>query len=142
MLQQQYGWMLALAVAWRQNTPSAKPDDDGRLLLGRVNVQGGIFQHAPAQSANDQAIAALIIFVWFCAIYRAKVARFCSNLGYFVPNQKWAELSTDPSNDGASRAIAGYFTPCQMNSPPTTGSMLRRSGYSITKPTCHPLKAG
>lgn len=124
MSKQQYLWMLGLITAWRQQVDGDDQEGQG-LLLQAIYAQAGVFDNAPAKSANDQMAAFLILLFilwWNCAKYRAQIGVFAQSHTSFFQNiaapffsDYLAESRTTPSLPNAPTVFSHPPRQCQMN---------------------------
>ena len=125
--------------AHQLNRQRGGDDQEGpRLLLQAIYAQAGVFNNAPAKSANDLAAALLfLLFIWAlnCAKYRALLSITAQNSTIFFQTDAPPFSTHHPANTRtiASFPSQGQFFPpapamCQMNTPLTLHFLAHHGG--------------
>lgn len=83
-MSQQYAWMLALMVAWRQRVGDYDADDQPDVReMARISAVVGQLRHSPGNAANDLA-ARLLVLIWVWWLFSAKTCANSTGLGPFA----------------------------------------------------------
>ena len=143
MQKQQYGWLLATAMALRQQDIDDDQGDPLSLEMRDVFAVGGRLVHADRQAANEEVVAALIlvlIYAWNCAKYRAQIGNSDQTCAKYFQN---AALLFFSAQFALTRAIWSLHEkhgqnlepaqPCQMNSTLTLGQIVPALGLAWVK---------
>lgn len=126
-------WMVvAASLWWRAHEGDNQP---GPLTLADVTAQAGVFANPPRRAANDlaaRALALLLIWMLFCAIYRAKAATRHPFSTIFVPTDRPTRITPEAALLLALPGLSDFFPLCQIKHPPTSPAGIggkARQGY-------------
>jgi hypothetical protein len=123
MSKQQYAWMLGLMAAWRQQ--AADDDKDGaRLLPHTIYARAGIFVNPPTRSANDQALARMLLLIVLALIYANSRAKLCERRPFSREIRGGAILwavTPEPAWLRSWLILAAVLARCQNEHLPTFG---------------------
>jgi hypothetical protein len=125
---QHYHWLAAVSqLTWQSLAKEAEPEDPNRLK--NITAQAGTFTNAQKKAANDLVAKRLIftlIWVYYCAIYRANLLTICAFSSKTAPNKKGpikAPYTSQPIATKAFSETPGFFwmplTLRRINSPLT-----------------------
>ena len=116
MEKQHYHWLAAVSqLTWQSLAKEAKPEDPNRLK--NITAQAGTFTHAQKKAANDLVAKRLIftlIWVYYCAIYRANLLTICAFSSKTAPNKKRPLKAPHPTQSLATAGFPetkGFFWP-------------------------------